>query len=123
MFQFARFALAALMFSGSANMFLYWIDPTLFPPLHPFMQELVDSGYLLVPKVLELSGAVLLVGRYRVLALTLLWPVIANVALYHAFIDARQWYNAPILLLLAALASWPERKAWAGLLAPSSART
>jgi putative oxidoreductase len=111
----ARIGLALLMFMGALNMVAYYVRPTLFPPFHPFMQTLVDSGYLLVPKLLELLGACLLLTRFRALGLTLLWPVIVNITLFHALIDARSWCNSLILLGLAALASWPERRAWAPL--------
>jgi putative oxidoreductase len=80
------------------------------------MQLYVDSGYIVVAKMLELIGGLLLLTRRRALGLTLLWPVIIQIALYHVFFDARSWYNGVVLLVLAALSSWPERRAWAGVI-------
>jgi putative oxidoreductase len=115
----ARYALALLMLIGTVNMVIELVHPGFFPAHHPFMQLLIDSRYLLVPKLLELAGGLLLFTRYRALAMTLLWPVIVNIALFHAFIEPRYALNGPILLVLAALASWPERHAWSGLLSPT----
>lgn len=122
-YQGARFALAFVMAVGAVNMLAYYVHPEWFPPLHPFMQTMVDTGYLLVPKLLELVGAALLLTRYRVLGLVLLWPVIVNIALFHAFIDGRQGVNGVLLIALAALSSWPERSAFLALLAPRASTT
>jgi hypothetical protein len=116
----ARLALAIAMLVGAINMAVYYVAPELFPPFHPLMQLLVQTGYLLVPKLLELVGAVLLLTRHRALGLTLLWPVMVNILLFHTFVDHRQWYNGVVLLFLGALASWPERRAWWGILQPSA---
>jgi putative oxidoreductase len=118
-FSVARVLLAALMLIGALNMLIYRFKPELFPSLHPVMRIFVESGYLLVPKLVELVGGALLLTRYRALGLTLLWPVVLNIALYHAFFDARSGFVGALLLVLCAVSSWPERKAWALLLAPT----
>lgn len=117
-FSISRYVLAALMLMGALNMVLYRCLPGLFPPLHPVMRMFVDSGYLFVPKAVELVGGLLLLTRYRALGLTLLWPVVVNIALYHAFFDARAGYVGALLLVLCALSTWAERDAWDALLRP-----
>jgi len=112
----ARVALALVMLIGVVNTALYYVRPELFPAFHPWMQVMLDSGYLLVPKAIELMSAwLLLFTRFRVLALSLLWPVIVNIVLFHVLIDHRGWAIVPIVVLLAALASWPERRTWYAL--------
>ncbi|MFM2421370.1 MAG: hypothetical protein RL385_6093 [Pseudomonadota bacterium] len=118
-FAVARVLLAALMLIGAFNMLMYRFAPELFPPLHPVMRIFVESGYLLVPKLVELVGGALLLTRYRALGLTLLWPVVLNIALYHAFFDARLGFMGALLIVLCALCSWPERSAWVRLVTPT----
>lgn len=114
-YEAARWLLAAVMFVGGINGFLSILPVPL--PLHPVMQAWLDSGYLFVPKLLEVVGALLLCSRYRVLGLVLLWPVIVNIALFHLLLDPRQLALVPLLLGMAVLASVPHGARLAALVA------
>ena len=104
-------------------MLLSKLQPAWFPPQSPFIALLVSSGFIVIPKLLEFAGGLLLLfTRRRALALALLLPVVANIALTHLFFDRAQWFVVPILGSLTALAWWPERAAFRGLLQPSGAR-
>jgi putative oxidoreductase len=118
----ARVLLAIQMMIGGINQVIYYIEPSLFPPLHPWLKMMADSGYLIVPKLLEFTGGVLLLTNRRVLGLALLLPVIANICLFHIFLEPRNIWVAAILLPVAALASWPERQVFAVLFAARARR-
>jgi len=81
------------------------------PPLHPFMQILVSSGYIYLIKTVEiLAGSLLLANRVVVLALILLGADIANIVAYHLLLDHRDWPIAPIVTALYALVAWGYRQ-------------
>jgi hypothetical protein len=116
----ARVVLALLMMLGGFNLLLSRLRPDWFPPQSPFIALLVSSGFIVIPKLLEfIGGALLLFTRRRALALALLLPVIANIALTHLFFDRAQWFVVPILSTLTALAWWPERSRFQGLVESS----
>jgi len=50
----ARVALAWVMLVGVVNTGLYYVRLERFLPFHPWMQIMLDSGYLLAPKTIEL---------------------------------------------------------------------
>ncbi len=82
------------------------------PEFHPFMELLVESGYLYLVKVLEIIGGVLLLFPRTVpLALVILTPIVVNICAYHAFFDSRNWPITIVLgvLTLALLAHRSER--------------
>jgi hypothetical protein len=63
------------------------------------------------------GGALLLSGRYLVLGLTLLGPVIVNILCFHIFLNPE---GLPLALIVAALEAflvWQNRGAFAGILA------
>ncbi len=71
------------------------------PELHPFMQMMVDSGFIYVVKALEVTGGLLLITNFRVpIALLMLGPVVVNILLYHAFFDPRNWPVSVLNLIL-----------------------
>jgi hypothetical protein len=74
------------------------------PPLHPFMQVLVSSGYIYLIKTVEiLAGSLLLANRAVALALILLGADIANIVAYHLLLDHRGWPIAPFVTALYAV--------------------
>jgi len=85
--------LLGLMFAVfGSNAFLHFIP---MPPMQgqagAFIGALVSSGYIYVIALLQVFGGLLLLlgGRFVALGLTLLGPVIVNIALYHIFLDTQ----------------------------------
>ena len=108
----ARLLLGLLFTVFGANMWLHFI-PIPLPPEGPaanFMFAIYGSGYLTVVKVLEVAGGVLLLsGRFTNLALTLLGPVVVNIALYHFFL-VKGGYEMPVVLGVLSLVALSGRK-------------
>ena len=60
------------------------------PEYHPFMELMVSTGFIVIVKILEIVGGVLLlIRRYVLLALLILGPIIFNIVLYHLLVDPR----------------------------------
>lgn len=71
------------------------------PELHPFMQMMVNSGFIYVVKALEVIGGLMLLINVRVpVALVILGPIVINILLYHAFFDPRNWPISVVNLVL-----------------------
>jgi putative oxidoreductase len=109
----ARFLLGLIFTVFGANMWLHFINvplPAEGTPAANFMFAIYGSGYLTVVKVLEVTGGVLLLtGRFTNLALTLVGPVVVNIALYHFFL-LKGGYEMPIVLGLLSLVALAGRK-------------
>ena len=74
------------------------------------MFAIYGSGYLTVVKVLEVAGGLLLLsGRFTSLALTLVGPVVVNIALYHFFL-VKGGYAMPVVLGVLSLVALAGRK-------------
>lgn len=98
LFQLARLLLGLIFLTFGLNGFYTFIP---VPEFHPFMQMLVDSGYIYVVKAIEVGGGILLLTNFKVpVALLLLGPIVVNIVLYHIFFDPRNW---PISVLNAVL--------------------
>lgn len=108
----ARLLLGLIFTVFGANMWLHFI-PIPPPPDGPaanFMYAIYGSGYLTVVKVLEVTGGLLLLsGRFTNLALTLVGPVVVNIALYHFFL-VKGGYEMPVVLGVLALVALSGRK-------------
>src|SRR5947209_12445553 len=98
----ARSLLGLIFVVFGLNAFLQFIP---MPPPQglagDFMKALFMSHYFYVVALLQIvGGALLLIGRYVPLGLTLLGPVIVNILLFHVFMDPS---GLPLALIVAAL--------------------
>ena len=90
------------------------------PPMHgpagDFLGAMGGTGYLKVVGALQVAGgAILLLGRYVPLGLTLLGPVIVNILCFHIFLAPSGLPLALIVTALALFLLWRYRAAFAGL--------
>ena len=104
-----------------SNIFLHFIP---MPPLPAtlagdFSKALMQSHYVYVVGLLQvIGGLLLLIGRYVPLGLTMLGPVIANILLFHIFLDPSGLPTAIVVSALALFLLWRYRANFAGLLKP-----
>ena len=84
-----------------------------------FTKALFVSHYFYVVAILQIvGGALLLLGRWVPLGLTLLGPVIVNILLFHIFLEPSGLLIAVVVSALALILLWAHRQAFAGLLRP-----
>jgi len=87
---------AAIVFTGLAT------DRFLFPTMFT---------------VMTISGALLLVGRFVPLALTVMAPVLVNIAIFHLSVDLRGIGPGALLTVLVVFLAWSYRDAFKTMLA------
>ncbi len=96
--RIARFLLGLIFVIFGLNGLFTFIP---VPEFHPFMQQLVDSNLIVVVKVLEiLGGLLLLTNRYTLLAIVILGPIVVNILLYHLLLDPRNMATGFVNLVL-----------------------
>ncbi len=105
------------------NIFFHFLPmkPPVAPPERAqfFMRALMGNPYMLVIGGLQVAGgALLLLGRYVALGLTLLGPVIVNIDLYHLCLDPSGLPIAAVVSALALFLLARYRAHFAGLLTP-----
>lgn len=109
----ARLLLGLIFVVFGFNMWFNYIKiplPAEGTPAANFMFAIYGSGYLDVVKVLEVTGGLLLLsGRFTNLALTLLGPVVVNIALYHFFL-VKGGYEMPVVLGVLSLVALSGRR-------------
>ena len=89
------------------------------PPLvAQFMGVFVASGWLIVVKVCELIGGILVaIPKTRNFGLLILGPIVINILCFHILVEKGGLLGAPLLVAgLAAFLLWAERKSFLGLL-------
>jgi putative oxidoreductase len=116
----ARVLLGLIFVVFGSNAFLHFIPmPPMSGPSGEFIGAMYVTGYLKVIAALQvIGGALLLIGRFVPLGLTLLGPIIVNIVLFHIFMDRS---GLPMALLVSALALfllYAYRTAFAGLVRP-----
>jgi len=105
--------LLGLMFAVfGSNAFLHFIPmPEIPGQAGAFMGALISSGYIYPIACLQVLGGLLLLigGRFVPLGLTLLGPVIVNIALYHIFLEPKGLLMAGVVSVLALFLLWVYR--------------
>lgn len=85
-------------------------------PAGDFVQALFVTRYLYAIAALQVvGGALLLIGRFVPLGLTLLGPVIVNILLFHIFLEPKGLAIALAVSAIALFLLWAYRNAFAGL--------
>ena len=115
----SRVLLGLIFVTFGLNMFLNFIPmpPPPEGPARQFMTALFMSHYVYVVGALQvLGGLILLSGRWMPLGLTLLGPVIVNIACFHVLMAPAGLPMAIVVSLLALFLLWRYREHFAGLL-------
>src|SRR5882672_1601446 len=115
----ARSLLGLIFVVFGSNAFLHFIP---MPPPEglagDFSKALFVSHYFFVVAILQITGgALLLLGRFVPLGLTLLGPVIVNILLFHIFLEPSGLPLAVVVGALALFLLWANRQAFSGLIA------
>jgi len=116
----ARLLLGIVFVVFGSNGFLHFIP---MPPPQGqagnFSMALFLSGYFYVIAALQVAGgALLLIGRYVALGLTLLGPVVVNIFLFHLFLAPSGLPLALIVSCLSLFLLWAYRDRFAAILRP-----
>ena len=118
----ARLLLALPLLVFGLNHFVPFMEPPVEPPpeAQAYLDALDAAVYVMpIVKGLEvLCGALLLIGLFVPLALTLLAPLVVNFLGYHVMLDPA---GLPVPIAMAALGlflAWAYRANFAGLLMP-----
>jgi hypothetical protein len=114
----ARIVLGAMFFVFGLNGFLRFLPMGNHAgPAGEFLGALAAAGYMfpLIKGVEVITGALLLVGRYVPLALTLLAPVVVNIIAFHLFLEPSSIGIPLVALALGSYLAWTERAAYAPL--------
>ena len=84
-----------------------------------FFKALFVSHYFYAVAVFQIAGgALLLLGRFVPLGLTLLGPVIVNILLFHIFLEPKGLAIAIVVAALALIVLGHHRESFKGLLKP-----
>lgn len=115
-----RVLLGLLFVVFGSNGFLHFIPmPPMSGPSGDFIGSMHVTGYLKVIAALQVAGgALLLIGKYVPLGLTLLGPIIVNIVLYHLFMDWAGMGMAVCVSAFALFLLWRYWDSFAGLLRP-----
>ena len=116
----ARILLGLLFVVFGSNAFIHFLPmPPMTGPSGEFIGAMAATGYLQVIAGLQVvGGALLLLGKYVPLGLTLLGPIIVNIFLFHIFLDRAGLGMAVIVCAVWLFLLWAYRAAFAGLLRP-----
>ncbi|MFL6313929.1 MAG: hypothetical protein ACJ71W_17675 [Terriglobales bacterium] len=120
----ARILLGLIFFVFGLNGFLHFIPMGRMPTglSGQYIMVLMQSHYIyFVAAVQVVGGALLLIGRYVPLGLTLLGPVIVNILLYHLLMDLKGIPMAIIVTILWAIVFYRNRQYFSGLFAQKTA--
>lgn len=85
-----RILLGLMLILFGLNKFLNFMPlPPMPEAAQTFMMALVNSGYIMeIVAVVEIvTGVLILIDKYKSLALLILFPIILNAFLFHLFLD------------------------------------
>ncbi len=116
----ARILLGLLFVVFGSNAFIHFLPmPPMTGPSGEFIGAMASTGYLQVIAGFQVvGGALLLLGRYVPLGLTLLGPIIVNIVLFHIFLERAGLAMALVVCAVWLFLLWAYRTAFAGLLRP-----
>jgi uncharacterized membrane protein YphA (DoxX/SURF4 family) len=114
----ARILLGLVFVVFGSNAFLQFLPmPEMTGRPAQFIGSLAATGYLQAIAALQvIGGALLLIGKFVPLGLTLLGPIIVNIVLYHLFLEPSGMPIAVVVALLEAFLIWRYWPAFAGIL-------
>jgi putative oxidoreductase len=119
-----RLLLGLIFFVFGLNGFLHFIPMGPMPTglAGQYTGALMQSHYIVFVAALQVAGgALLLVGRYVPLGLTLLGPVIVNILLYHLLMDPKGLPMAIIVTILWGIVAFHNRQYFSGLFVQKTA--
>jgi putative oxidoreductase len=120
----ARLALGLVFVVFGLNGFLHFL-PVPPPPARalPFVGGLLGAGYFfpLLKSMEVAAGLLLLANRFVPLALTVLAPIIVNIAAFHLFLAPGNYGVVGLILSAELYLAWTQRAAFAPMLAARSA--
>jgi len=114
----ARILLGLIFFVFGLNGFLHFIPMGPMPAglSGQYITVMMQSHYLYFVAAFQVAcGALLLIGRYIPLALTLLGPVIVNILLYHLLMDLKGIPMAIVVAILWGIVFYRHRQYFSGL--------
>jgi uncharacterized membrane protein YphA (DoxX/SURF4 family) len=120
----ARILLGLVFFVFGLNGFLHFIPMGPMPAGLPgqYITVMMQSHYLYFVAAIQVAGgALLLIGRYIPLALTLLGPVIVNILLYHLLMDLKGIPMAIVVTILWGIVFYRNRQYFSGLFTQKTA--
>jgi len=115
----ARLGLGLLFTVFGLNGFLHFLpQPPMSGPPAEFAGALAATGYMfpLIKGTEVVAGLALLAGRFVPLALTVLAPVIVNIAAFHLFLAPSGLGMVVALLVAELFLAWAYRDAFRGVL-------
>ena len=121
----ARIALGLVFFVFGLNGLLHFLpQPPLPASAVPFVGGLASTGYFFpLLKVTEtVAGALLLAGVLVPFALTVLAPIIVNIAAFHLVVAPWNYPIVALILVAELYLAWTHRAAFAPLFARAHAR-
>ncbi len=114
-----RFLLGIMLIVFGLNKFLQFMPmPPLPDDAGAFMGALVASGYILpIVALVEIgTGILLLINKFKALALVILFPVMLNAFLFHLFLDLPGIGAAALAIIMNAFLIISEKESYQGLL-------